>query len=242
MPRDKRVADAKTALAGLRDGATVMIGGFGLCGIPENLLAALREKGARDLTLIANNSGTDVHGIGPLIKSGQVARMIMSYGGECAAFEEAALSGKIAVEWTPQGTLAERIRAAGAGIGGFFTPTGYGTLAAAGKETRLIEGRPCVFEKPLFADFALIKAWRGDWMGNLVYRKTARNFNQAMATAGRTVIAEVETLSEPGSLDPDAVHTPGLYVDAVFRGERYAKPIEKRTVIRRESRRAEAAA
>ncbi len=212
-----------------------MIGGFGLCGIPENLLAALREKGVRGLTLIANNSGTDEYGIGPLIKNGQVKKMIMSYGGECKAFEEWLLGGRLEVEWTPQGTLAERIRAGGAGIGGFYTPTGYGTLAARGKETRVIDGKPFVFERPLIADFAFVKAWKGDRHGNLVYRKTSRNFNQAMATAGKTVVAEVETLVEPGELDGDAVHSPGLFIDKIFQGPRYVKPIEKRTVRNREA-------
>jgi 3-oxoacid CoA-transferase subunit A len=212
-----------------------MIGGFGLCGIPENLLAALREKGVRDLTLIANNSGTDEHGIGPLIKNGQVKKMIMSYGGECKAFEERVLGGRLEVEWTPQGTLAERIRAGGAGIGGFFTPTGYGTLAAQGKETRVIDGKPFVLERPLIADFAFVKAWKGDRHGNLVYRKTSRNFNQVMATAGKIVVAEVEILVEPGDLDGDAVHSPGLFIDKIFQGHRYVKPIEKHTVRKREA-------
>ena len=226
---------AVAAVEDVRDGASILIGGFGLCGIPENLLAALRRKGVGNLTLIANNSGTDEHGIGPLIKNGQVKKMIMSYGGECKAFEEWVLSGRLEVEWTPQGTLAERIRAGGAGIGGFFTPTGYGTLAAQGKETRVIGGKPFVFERPLIADFAFVKAWKGDRHGNLVYRKTSRNFNQAMATAGKTVVAEVETLVEPGDLDGDAVHSPGLFVDKIFQGPRYVKPIEKHTVRKREA-------
>ncbi len=233
---DKTLAGgARAAVQSVQDGASIMIGGFGLCGIPENLLAALREKGVRGLTLIANNSGTDEYGIGPLIKNGQVKKMIMSYGGECKAFEEWLLGGRLEVEWTPQGTLAERIRAGGAGIGGFYTPTGYGTLAARGKETRVIDGKPFVFERPLIADFAFVKAWKGDRHGNLVYRKTSRNFNQAMATAGKTVVAEVETLVEPGELDGDAVHSPGLFIDKIFQGPRYVKPIEKRTVRNREA-------
>jgi len=232
---DKRVASARAAVADIGDGATVLVGGFGLCGIPENLLAALREKGAKGLTLVANNAGTDEHGIGTLLRNGQVRKMIMSYGGECKAFEEMALSGALQVEWTPQGTLAERIRAGGAGIGGFFTPTGYGTIVAEGKETRVIDGKNYVFEKPLLADFALIKASVGDGMGNLSYRRTARNFNQVMATAAKTVIAEVERLVEPGKIDPAGVHTPGAYVDRIFQGASYVKPIEKRTVRPRES-------
>ncbi len=226
----KVVADPEDALSDLRDGAVIMVGGFGLCGTPENLLAAVKAKGVKNLTLVSNNGGTDEHGNGQLIKNGQVKKMIMSYGGECKAFEEMALAGTLQVEWNPQGTLAERIRAGGAGIGGFFTPTGYGTLVAEGKETRVIDGRNYVFEKPLRADFAFVKAWRGDRAGNLVFRKTARNFNQVMATAARVVIAEVEKLVEPGELDPDSVHTPGIFVDRIFQGAKYVKPIEKRTV------------
>ncbi len=232
---DKTVANAVEAIAGLSDGAVVMIGGFGLCGIPENLIAALRERGAKGLVLISNNAGTDEHGIGLLIRNGQVRRMIMSYGGECKAFEEACLSGALEVEWTPQGTLAERMRAAGAGLGGFYTPTGYGTPVAAGKETRSMDGRNYLLEKPLAADFALIKAWKGDPAGNLVFRKTARNFNQVMATAAKLVIAEVEELVPAGALEPDHVHTPGIYVDRIFQGTGYLKPIEKLTLRKRET-------
>ncbi|MDE2313492.1 MAG: CoA transferase subunit A [Elusimicrobia bacterium] len=226
----KVVAGPEEALSDLRDGAVIMVGGFGLCGTPENLLAAVKAKGTKNLTLVSNNGGTDEHGNGQLIKNGQVKKMIMSYGGECKAFEEMALAGTLQVEWNPQGTLAERIRAGGAGIGGFFTPTGYGTLVAEGKETRVIDGRNYVFENPLRADFAFIKAWRGDRAGNLVFRKTSRNFNQVMATAAQVVVAEVEKLVEPGELDPDLVHTPGIFVDRIFQGAQYAKPIEKRTV------------
>lgn len=226
----KTISGAKQAVDKVFDGASIMIGGFGVCGLPENLIDALREKGAKNLTLISNNAGTDGHGIGLLIKNGQVRKMIMSYGGECKAFEEMALSGELEVEWTPQGTLAERMRAGGAGIGGFFTPTGYGTDIAKGKETREIEGRNYVFEKPLRADFSFVKAFKGDSLGNLQYRKTARNFNQVMATAGKTVIAEVENLVEPGQIEPDAVHTPGIFVDFIFKGPAFAKPIEKLTL------------
>ena len=212
-----------------------MVGGFGLCGSPENLLIALREQGAKNLTLVSNNGGTDEFGNGILIKNGQVRKMIMSYAGECKSFDAAALSGAIEVEWNPQGTLAERVRAGGAGIAGFYTPTGYGTLVAQGKETREFDGRWHVLERALRADFALIKAWKGDHYGNLVYRKTSRNFNQAMATAAKVVIAEVEHLVQPGDLDGDAVHTPGIYVDRIFQGPRYVKPIEKLTLRKRET-------
>ena len=229
MP-EKVVSGASQAVGRIPDGATIFVGGFGLCGIPENLLIALKNKGAKNLTLISNNGGTDEFGNGPLIKNGQVKKMIMSYGGECPAFESALLSGTLEVEWTPQGTLAERIRAGGAGIGGFYTPTGYGTVVADGKETRVLNGKHYVFEKPLRADFAFIKAFKGDSHGNLVFRKTARNFNQVMATAADCVIAEVETLVSVGTLDGDAVHTPGIYVDMIFQGVNYQKPIEKRTV------------
>lgn len=229
----KLVAGAEAAIADLKDGATIMVGGFGLCGTPENLLAAVKARGIRDLTIISNNGGTDEFGNGLLIKAGLVKKMIMSYGGECKSFEEKCLDGSLQVEWNPQGTLAERIRAGGAGIGGFFTPTGYGTMIAEGKETRQIDGRWMVFEKPLKADFAFVKAWKGDHAGNLVYRRTSRNFNQAMATAAKVVIAEVEELVPTGSLDGDAIHTPGIYVDRVFQGPKYVKPIEKLTVRKR---------
>ncbi len=227
---NKTISDAKTAVADIRDGAVIMMGGFGLCGIPENLIAALREKGTKDLTIISNNAGIDAHGIGLLINNGQVKKMIMSYGGECKAFEEGALAGTLQVEWNPQGTLAERIRAGGAGLGGFYTPTGYGTVIAEGKETKEIDGKKFVFEKPLRADFAFIKAWRGDTLGNLQFKKTSRNFNQVMATAGKIVIAEVEELLEPGKIDPDSVHTPGVFVSHIFKGPKYEKHIEKLTV------------
>jgi 3-oxoacid CoA-transferase subunit A len=231
---DKTVASADKAVANVFDGAAIMMGGFGLCGYPENLIAAIKKKGVKNLTFISNNAGTDDYGIGTLIKNGQVKKMIMSYGGECKSFEDGALAGTIEVEWNPQGTLAERIRAGGAGIGGFFTPTGYGTKVAEGKETRQIDGRWYVFEKPLKADFALIRAYKGDALGNLQYRRTARNFNQAMATAGAVVIAEVEKLVPAGQIEPDSVHTPGIYVDMIFQGAKYVKPIEKHTVRKRD--------
>jgi 3-oxoacid CoA-transferase subunit A len=227
---NKTVATAAEAVRSIPDGATILVGGFGVCGLPENLLIALKEHGAKNLTLVSNNAGLDEFGIGTLIRNGQVKKMIMSYGGECKAFEEMALDGRLQVEWNPQGTLAERLRAGGAGIAGFFTPTGYGTLVAEGKETREFDGRWHVFERGLKADFALIKAWKGDVLGNLEFRKTARNFNQVMATAAKRVIAEVEQVVEIGGLHPDHIHTPGIYVDHVLKGQKYVKPIEKLTV------------
>ncbi len=230
MPMDKRVASALDAIADLRDGATIMMGGFGLCGIPENLIAALREKGVKNLTVISNNAGVDDFGIGLLLQTRQVRKMISTYVGENKLFEKLALSGELEVELVPQGTFAERIRAGGAGIGGFYTPTGYGTIAAEGKETREIDGRMYVLEKPLRADFAFVKAWKGDWMGNLVYRRTTRNFTPMMATAADVTIAEVEQLVPTGEIDPEAVETPAIYVDRIFQGARYEKRIERRTL------------
>ncbi|OGS01398.1 MAG: succinyl-CoA--3-ketoacid-CoA transferase [Elusimicrobia bacterium RIFCSPLOWO2_12_FULL_59_9] len=230
----KLAGSSKEAVRPVFDGASIMLGGFGLCGIPENLIRALADSGVKNLTLISNNAGTDEHGIGLLLKNGQVKKMIMSYGGECAVFEKLVLEGRLEVEWTPQGTLAERIRAQGAGIGGFYTPTGYGTVVAEGKETRQIDGKWHLLEKPLGADFAFVRAHQADEMGNLVFRKTARNFNAVMATAAETTVAEVESVVAAGALDPERVHTPGIYVQTVVRGERYAKPIEKR-VVRRKS-------
>ena len=227
---DKRIHSAAEGVSKIKDGSVVAIGGFGVCGIPENLLRALRESGAKDLTIVSNNAGLDEFGIGTLLRNGQVKKMIMSYGGECKAFEEMTLTKQLEVEWNPQGTLAERLRAGGAGIAGFYTPTGYGTPVAEGKETRQFDGRWYVFERGLKADFSLVKAWKGDKLGNLVYRKTARNFNQVMATAGKTVIAEVEELAEVGQLEPDSVHTPGIYVDMILKGPLYSKPIEKLTL------------
>ena len=209
---NKVLPDAAAAVALIPDGARIFVGGFGLCGIPENLIKALRDRGTANLTLISNNAGVDGFGLGMLLETRQVRRMISTYVGENKEFERQLLSGELEVELIPQGTFAERIRAAGAGIGGFFTPTGYGTLAAEGKETRTIDGKAYVFESPLHADFALVKAWKGDRVGNLVYRRTARNFNPMMATAARVTIAEVEHLVEPGQIDPDHVVTPGIFV------------------------------
>ncbi len=227
---NKVLPDAAAAVAMIPDGATIMMGGFGLCGIPEHLIAALRARGTRDLTIISNNAGVDAFGIGILLQTRQVRKMISTYVGENQEFERQCLSGELDLELVPQGTFAERIRAGGAGIGGFFTPTGYGTVVAEGKETRIIDGRPYVFEKPLRADFAFVKAFRGDRLGNLVYRRTARNFNPMMATAAKVTIAEVEQLVEPGTLDPDAVVTPGIFVKYVVQGPGYEKRIERRTV------------
>ncbi|MFN7984042.1 MAG: CoA transferase subunit A [Vicinamibacterales bacterium] len=227
---NKVLASADQAAALVHDGASIMMGGFGLCGIPENLIAALHARGTKGLTVISNNPGADDFGIGILLRARQVQKMIATYVGENKEFERQFLAGEIAVDLVPQGTFAERIRAGGAGIGGFFTPTGFGTLAAEGKETRVINGRPFVFEQPLTADFAFVRAWKGDRLGNLVYRRTARNFNPVMATAARVTIAEVEHLVEPGELDPDHVITPGVYVRHVIVGATFEKRIEKRTV------------
>jgi 3-oxoacid CoA-transferase subunit A len=227
---NKVVAGAAEAVALIPEGASILVGGFGLCGIPEHLINALRDRGTKGLTLISNNAGVDDFGLGILLRAGQVRKMISSYVGENKEFERQFLSGELEVELVPQGTLAERIRAAGAGIGGFFTPTGYGTLAAAGKETRLIDGKSYVLEAPLRADFAFVKAAKGDHAGNLVYHRTARNFNPIMATAAPVTIAEVEALVEPGAIDPDHVITPGIFVTHIFQGAAYDKRIEKRTV------------
>ncbi|MBZ5541335.1 MAG: CoA transferase subunit A [Acidobacteriia bacterium] len=226
---DKRVASADAAIAKLTDGATILMGGFGLCGIPENLIAAVRRKGAKDLTIVSNNAGVDDFGIGLLLQTRQVKKMISTYVGENKLFEQLVLSGELQVELNPQGTLAERLRAGGAGIPGFYTPTGYGTMVAEGKEVREFDGRKYILERALRGNFAFVKAWKGDRWGNLVYRKTARNFNPMMATAADYVIAEVEQLVDNGELDPDQVHTPGIFVDAIFQGPRYEKRIERRT-------------
>jgi 3-oxoacid CoA-transferase subunit A len=230
---DKRVANADAAIAKIQDGARILLGGFGLCGIPENLIAALQRKGSKNLTLVSNNAGIDDFGIGLLLQSKQVKKMIASYVGENKTFEQLALKKEIDVELNPQGTLAERIRCGGAGIPAFFTPTGYGTMAAEGKEVRDFNGRPHVLVPALRGDFAFIKAWKGDRWGNLVYRKTARNYNAVMATAADYTIAEVEEIVELGKLDPDSVHTPGIFVDAIFQGTGYEKRIERRTVRKR---------
>jgi 3-oxoacid CoA-transferase subunit A len=226
---NKVIASAEEAVAQIPDGASILMGGFGLCGIPENLIKALHARGTKDLTIISNNAGVDDFGIGILLKSRQVRKMIATYVGENKEFERQFLAKEIEVELVPQGTFAERVRAGGAGIGGFFTPTGYGTIVAEGKETRQIDGRWYVFELPLRADFAFVHAWRGDTVGNLVYHRTARNFNPMMATAARVTIAEVEELVEPGGIEPNTVVTPGIYVKQILKGAVYEKRIERRT-------------
>jgi 3-oxoacid CoA-transferase subunit A len=230
---DKRVANADLAIDRIQDGATILMGGFGLCGIPENLIAALHRKGTKGLTVASNNAGSDDFGIGLLLQAKQVKKMIASFVGDNRAFEQLALKREIDLELNPQGTLAERIRAGGAGIPAFFTPTGYGTMAAEGKEVREFDGRPHILVPALRGHFAFIKAWKGDRWGNLIYRKTARNYNSVMATAADYVIAEVEEIVELGKLGPDNVHTPGIFVDAIFQGTNYLKPIERRTVRKR---------
>jgi 3-oxoacid CoA-transferase subunit A len=229
---NKVLPTPETAVALVPDGATILMGGFGLCGIPENLIEALHARGTKNLTVISNNAGVDDFGIGVLLKSRQVRKMIATYVGENKEFERQYLTGELEVELVPQGTFSERIRAAGAGIGGFFTPTAFGTIVAEGKETRVIDGKPYVLERPLGADFAFVRAWKGDRIGNLVYRRTARNFNPVMATAARVTIAEVEHLVEPGDIDPDHVITPGIFVQHIVLGPRYEKRIEKRIVRR----------
>lgn len=220
---------AAEALFDIEDGMTLMSGGFGLCGNPENLIRALAEKGVKDLTVISNNCGTDEYGLGLLLQNRQIKKMVSSYVGENKNFERQFLSGELEVELNPQGTLAERIRAGGAGVPAFYTPTGYGTVVADGKETREFDGRHYVLERALRADIAIVKAWKGDTQGNLIYRATARNFNPLMATAGKVTIAEVEELVEPGELDPDQVHTAGVYVQRIIQGRGYEKWIEQRT-------------
>src|ERR687895_324237 len=222
-PMDKVLPSAEAAVERIPDGASIMMGGFGLCGIPENLIRALHARGTRNLTIISNNAGVDEFGAGMLLKARQVRKVIGTYVGENKEFERQAPAREIEVELVPQGTFSERIRAAGAGIGGFFTPTGYGTLVAEGKETREFDGKHYVLEMPLRADFAFVKAWKGDRLGNLIYRKTARNFNPVMATAARVTIAEVEQIVEPGALDPDCIHTPGIFVQRIIKGEKYVK-------------------
>jgi len=227
---NKVVANADEAVRDVFDGAVVMIGGFGLCGIPENLIRALARKGVKNLTTISNNAGVDGLGNGLLLSAGQIGRHIGTYVGENKLLEQMVLQGKIHLELVPQGTFSERIRAGGAGIPAFFTPTGVGTVVAENKETREFDGRMYVMERALKADFALVRAWKGDQWGNLVYRKTARNFNPLMATAAKVTIAEVEHLVEVGELDPDMVHTPSVYVNRIVQGELYERRIEKRTV------------
>lgn len=227
---NKTISSAQEAIQIIKDGAIIMLGGFGLCGIPENCIKALLQSGPKNLTCISNNAGVDDFGIGLLLKSRQVKKMIASYVGENAEFERQLLSGELEVELIPQGTLAERIRAGGAGIPAFFTPAGYGSEVAEGKETREFDGKMYLLEHGLKADFALIKAWKGDTAGNLVYKGTARNFNPMMATAGKITIAEVEELVPAGTLDPNFIHTPGIFVQHIFQGENYEKRIEQRTV------------
>jgi 3-oxoacid CoA-transferase subunit A len=227
---NKVVKNADEAIRDMQDGAVIMSGGFGLCGNPENLIAAIHRKGVKNLTIISNNCGTTDKGLGILLQSRQVKKMVSSYVGENKEFERQFLAGELEVELNPQGTLAERIRAGGAGIGGFFTPTGAGTQIAQGKESRVIDGREMILEKPLKADYAIIRAWKADKWGNLIFRKTARNFSPVMATAARITIVEVEHLVEVGELDPDQIHVPSVFVKRIFQGTNYQKWIEKRTV------------
>jgi 3-oxoacid CoA-transferase subunit A len=226
----KIVASADEAIKDIKDGATVMLGGFGLCGIPENCIAALARKGVKDLTCISNNAGVDDFGLGLLLKTRQIKKMISSYVGENEEFERQLLDGELEVDLVPQGTLATRIQMAGMGIPAFFTPAGYGTEVALGKEVREFSGKPYLMELALSADFAIVKAWKGDHSGNLVFRKTTRNFSTSMVRAGRITIVEVEELVEPGAIDPDQVHVPGIYVHRIFQGGNYQKRIEKRTI------------
>lgn len=227
---NKVVQNADEAIKDIFDGATLMLGGFGLCGIPENCIAALVRKGTKQLTCISNNAGVDGFGIGLMLEKHQVKKMISSYVGENAEFERQLLSGELEVELIPQGTLAERCRAGGAGIPAFYTPAGYGTEVAEGKEVRWFDGKPHLLEHALVADFSIVKAWKGDKHGNLIFKGTARNFNPMMAAAGKICIAEVEILVEPGELNPNEIHTPGVYVKRIFQGENYEKRIEQRTV------------
>jgi len=233
----KVYADARAALAGLTfDGMTVMSGGFGLCGIPENLIVALRDSNAKDLTVIGNNVGCDEHGMWLVLANNQIRKVLASYVGENKILESRYMSGEIEIEFNPQGTLAERIRAGGAGIPAFYTRTGYGTKVAEGKETRQFKGEWYVMETGLTADLSLVKAWKADTEGNLVYRKTARNFNPMIATAGKITVAEVEELVEPGQLGSDGIHTPGIFVDRIVVGKNYVKHIERRTTTPRENK------
>ena len=227
---NKVVANADEALHDIHDGATLMLGGFGLCGIPENCISALVRKGIRQLTCISNNAGVDDFGLGLLLQTRQIKKMMASYVGENAEFERQLLSGELEVELIPQGTLATRIQMAGMGIPAFFTPAGYGTEVAIGKESRVFNGKQYLMELALHADFSMVKAWKGDRMGNLVFRKTTRNFSTSMAKAGNITIAEVEHLVEPGELDPDQIHVPGIYVHRIFEGRDYEKRIERKTV------------
>ena len=238
---DKISKDAASALSGLLfDGMTIMAGGFGLCGIPENLIAAIRETGVKDLTVVSNNCGVDGFGLGILLENRQIKKMVSSYVGENKLFEQLYLSGELELEFNPQGTLAERIRAGGAGIPGFFTKTGVGTLVAEGKEIREFDGEQYVMERGLVADLSIVKAWKADAEGNLIYRKTARNFNPMMATAGKATVVEVEEIVAVGALDKDNIHTPGIYVDRVVKGAKFEKRIERVTTRPREQKTEEA--
>src|SRR5258708_36091932 len=230
---NKVFPSADDAIFDVQDGASIMVGGFGLCGIPENLIAALVKKGVKNLTTMSNNAGIDDFGLGKVLQTRQIKKHIGTYVGENKLLEQMVLTGQLELELNPQGTFAERIRAGGAGIPAFFTPTGVGTVIAENKEERVFDGRKYIMEHALKADFAFIKAWKGDKWGNLVYRKTARNFNPVMATAGRVTIAEVEHLVEVGELEPDLIHTPSIYVKRIFQGEVYEKKIERRTVRKR---------
>lgn len=227
---NKVFEDAKTAIEGVQSGMTILLGGFGLCGIPENLIIALRDSGVKDLTCVSNNAGVDDFGLGLLLQTRQIKKMISSYVGENETFEKQFLGGELEVDLTPQGTLAEKLRAGGAGIPAFFTPTGYGTKVAEGKETREFNGRPYVLEESITGDFAFVKAWKADTFGNLVFRKTARNFNPMVATAGKITVAEVEEIVPMGELDPDNIHTPGAFVQRIIKGPKYEKRIEQKTV------------
>ncbi len=227
---NKVYQDAKSAIQGVTDNMTFLVGGFGLCGIPENCIEALRDSGVKGLTCVSNNAGVDDFGLGLLLKTRQIKKMMSSYVGENATFEKQFMSGELELEFCPQGTLAERLRAGGAGIPAFYTPTGVGTQIAAGKEVRNFDGRDYVLEKGIVGDFAFVKAWKGDKFGNLVFRKTARNFNPMVATAGKITVAEVEELVEIGELEPDQIHTPGVYVQRIFVGKNHEKRIEQRTV------------
>lgn len=227
---NKIVNSAQEALEGVRDNMTILVGGFGLCGIPENLIAALRDSGAKGLTCVSNNAGVDDFGLGLLLQTRQIKKMLSSYVGENATFEKQFLSGELELEFCPQGTLAERLRAGGAGIPAFYTPTGVGTVIAEGKEVRNIDGRDYVLERGITGDFALVKAWKADPFGNLIYRKTARNFNPMVATAGKITVAEVEEIVGLGELDPDQIHTPGVYVQRIFKAPSLQKRIEQRTI------------
>ena len=229
LPMNKLVKDAKEGIAGVEDGMTLMLGGFGLCGIPENCISALVDIGAKELTCISNNAGVDDFGIGLMLQNRQVKKMISSYVGENDEFERQMLTGELEVDLIPQGSLAERCRAGGAGIPAFFTPAGYGTEVAIGKEVRYFNGKPHILESALHADYALVKAWKGDRYGNIIFKGTARNFNPVMAMAGKITVVEVEELVEPGELDPNFIHIPGVFVQRIFQGTGYEKRIEQRT-------------